>query len=463
MRSPFRYQLTDAEKDALLRDQAALIEAQAVMLADLQKRITELEAGLSKPRKTSRNSSKPPSTDFKGGGSGDGGSGKKKPRTRRDGPGVSRCLAENPDKTVQVTAKACDKCGADVSDQAQTVRHRYDHIDIPPVVPHTTRIELLGGRCRCCAGRFKVSAPEDMMPGTPFGPNIRAYLLYLHHSHHVGFERLSRLMLEMFGLSISEGAIANSFERQVAPLEAAREAIKETLRKAAVIASDETTTRINGATVWQWSFVSDAAVLHEIAPSRAKAVAERVLGDHRPEVWVSDRYAGQQELARCHQVCLAHVLRDVQYAIDCGDTVFAPQLRDLLLWTIGIGRRRDQLKDSTLSQYHAKAERRLDRLLGVCAAHPAGQILQVQAKAWRTKFFVFLHDRRVPATNNISEREIRPSVIFRKVTGGFRSQWGAAVHAGYRSVVSTARIHGKTALQAIDGIVTGKLLQMPTT
>lgn len=84
-------------------------------------------------------------------------------------------------------------------------------------------------------------------------------------------------------------------------------------------------------------------------------------------------------------------------------------------------------------------------------------------KAWRTKFFVFLQDRRVPATNNISEREIRPSVIFRKVTGGFRSEWGAALHAGYRSVISTARIHGQTALQAINGIVVGKPLEMPTT
>lgn len=440
-----------------------MIEAQAAALEDRNRRIAELEAALSNPRKTSRNSSKPPSSDMKGGSGGGDKSGKKKPRKRREGLGVSRRLAENPDETVRVAACACGKCGADVSGQRQSVRHRYDHIDIPPVVPHTTRIELLGGRCACCGARFKAAAPEGMAPGTPFGPNIRAYLLYLHHSHHVGFERLSRLMFEMFGLSISEGAIAGSFQRQSGPLEAARAAIREKLRAAAVIASDETTTRINGVTHWQWSFVSATAILHEIAPRRAKAVAEDVLGDHRPEVWVSDRYVGQQDLAKDHQVCLAHVLRDVQYAIDCGDTVFAPRLRELLRWTIRIGRRRDQLKDSTLRQYHASADRDLDRLLGVRAAHPAGRLLQAQAKAWRTKFFVFLTNRRVPATNNISEREIRPSVVFRKVTGGFRSEWGADVHAGYRSLVSTARLYGQTALQAIADLIAGKPLRLPTT
>lgn len=75
-----------------------------------------------------------------------------------------------------------------------------------------------------------------------------------------------------------------------------------------------------------------------------------------------------------------------------------------------------------------------------------------QVKAWRTKFFVFLEDRRVSATNNVAEREIRPSVVFRKVTGGFRSEWGPSVHAGYRSVTSTARITGQTAFSAIRDI-----------
>ena len=86
---------------------------------------------------------------------------------------------------------------------------------------------------------------------------------------------------------------------------AATSAIANTLLSARIIASDETTTRTNGITQWQWVFISDKAVLHKIAPRRARSVAEEVLGSHQPDVWVSDRYAGQQGLGKVHQVCLA--------------------------------------------------------------------------------------------------------------------------------------------------------------
>ena len=148
----------------------------------------------------------------------------------------------------------------------------------------------------------------------------------------------------------------------------------------------------------------------------------------------------------------------MQYAIDCGDSVVAPKIRDLLRWTIRIGRRRETLRDTTLAQYHAQAERKLDALLGPPAAHPDGRVLQAQIKAWRTKFFVFMTDRRVPATNNISEREIRPSVVFRKVTNGFRSEWRAGVHAGYRSLASTAKLNTHTAIDAVRALVSGNCL-----
>jgi transposase len=448
MKLPTRYRLSDAEKDALLTEQAALIERMAA-------RIAELEAAAGKPRKTSSNSHTPPSQD--GPGRKTRQADKDRPRKPRPSrPGSSRPLAEAPDKTERRIAECCRHCGTSAPIAGQRCRHRYDHIDLPPIRPVVTRIELFGGRCGGCGRRYRAEPPAGMMPGTPFGPGIRSLLLYLHHSHHVGFERLSRMLGELFGLAISEGAIANAFGRMRTGMDEARAAIKSKLQTARIVASDETTTRIDGVTHWQWVFVSDQAVLHEIAPRRAKSVAEDVLGGHQPEVWVSDRYAGQQDLAKAHQVCLAHVLRDVQYAIDSGDTVFAPKIRDHLRWAIRVGKRRSELKDSTLAAYAARAERRLDALLAIPAAHPAGQVLQRQVKAWRTKFFVFLADRDVPPTNNISEREIRPSVVFRKVTNGFRSDWGAQIHAGYRSVTGTARLKGQTALEAVRDFIDGK-------
>lgn len=150
------------------------------------------------------------------------------------------------------------------------------------------------------------------------------------------------------------------------------------------------------------------------------------------------------------------MLRDIQYAIDCGDTAFAPKVRDHLRWAIRIGKRRESLKDTTLATYAVKADNVLTRLMQMPIAHPAGRVLHKQIKAWRGKLFVFLTNRKVPATNNISEQEIRPSVVFRKVTNGFRSDWGAQIYVGYRSFTGTARLSGQSALSAIHDLVEGR-------
>jgi transposase len=437
MTRPDLSRLSSEEKDALI---LALLE-----------RVAALEAKLGGAPKGPGNSSIPPSRGQKA----NRPARPKRPRRKRDGPGVTRTLAETPDHAVDCHAKDCPHCGSAIEASGQTLRQSYDHIDLPPIRPVVTRIRIFGRRCRACGRRVRGAPPAAMLPGTPFGPSIRALLAYLHHSHHVGYERLTGLCQELFGLKISEGAIANALRRLEPAFQAAMGAIKERLLTAQVIASDETTTRVDGVTHWHWVFLSDRAVLHQIAQSRARKVAAELLGEHRPEVWVSDRYAGQQELGQNHQVCLAHVLRDVQYAIDCGDTVVAPKIRDHLRWAIRVGKRRSRLKETTLAVYAAKAERGLDILLATPADHPAGRDLQRQIKAWRGKFFVFLADPRVPATNNGCEREIRPSVIFRKVTNGFRSTWGPNSHAGYRSVTGTARLQGISPWTAIRALISG--------
>jgi transposase len=117
-------------------------------------------------------------------------------------------------------------------------------------------------------------------------------------------------------------------------------------------------------------FIGTLAVLHVIKPSRGKAVVTALFGEIRPLVWVSDMLGSQKGHSIQWQVCLAHLLRDAKYAIECGDTAFSAPFRWLLLRAMAIGRRRETLKDATLKQYLYDLDRRLDRIM---TAVPQGE------------------------------------------------------------------------------------------
>jgi transposase len=110
--------------------------------------------------------------------------------------------------------------------------------------------------------------------------------------------------------------------------------------------------------------LSSTAVYHVIADTRAASVVTTFPAGARPEVWVADRYGGQLGHGAVRQMCLAHLLRDAKYAIEAGDTGFAPGFRCLLLRAVAIGKRRDKLKDTTLAQYSADLERRQPASVG---------------------------------------------------------------------------------------------------
>jgi transposase len=234
------------------------------------------------------------------------------------------------------------------------------------------------------------------------------------------------------------------------PFGAAAEQIAATVRASEVIASDETSARVKGKTYWQWTFGCATAVYHVIAPTRGKCVPTHFLAGVRPKVWLSDRLPAQCTHAEAHQFCLAHLIRDAQYAIDHGDTIFAPQFKAFLKDACAVGHRRPDLADSTIATHRRRLDRELDRLLELKPTDVEGSHLRATiAVTASDKLLVFLTRRDVEATNNESERALRPSVIFRRVTNGFRSEWGANVYADLCSVVATGRLAGRTALAAI--------------
>ena len=429
------------------------IAAQEARIGVLEARIDEL----TRPPKTPDNSSKPPSQGQKQDRPAPGAD--RPPRKSR--PGVGRTLHPNPDRVVEAKLTACPKCAAAFPDAAQTPQQVYERIELPPIKPDVTRVRLFGGRCTCCGERVTAEAPAGLKPGSPFGNSIAAMVVYLHYAHAIGMERLATLMGEIFGLSISEGAISNMLARAQAPLVAAAAAIQAAVTASPVVCSDETSARVSGKTWWEWVFIGTLAVLHVIRPSRGKAVVESLFGVRRPLVWVSDMLGSQRGHAVQWQVCLAHLLRDARYGVECGDTAFSAPFKRLLLRAIAIGRRRQTLKDTTLAQYHADLQRRLDRIMAAVPLGEPGRKLRKRIAANRGHLFVFVTNRDVPYTNNVSERHLRPSVIFRKVTNGFRCEWGAETYAAFRSVVSTAKANHAAVLDVLRFVLAAKLPTEP--
>ena len=458
-----REALEALDKESLIRLVLAQAEAHERVVAGLTKqiealraRVAELEAKLGLPPKTPDNSSLPPSKGQK-----PSAPAAPKPKAKPHA-GAHRSLHPNPTSRREFSAERCRSCGADVSQARQFACESYDHIEVPPIEPEVTRVTLMGGVCPCCGKRFKAIAPADLAPGSPFGDNLRALVIYLRSVQGIALARLVILLRDLFGLEISEGALVNILDDSRPAFAAQTSLIKARLLIGTALASDETGVRVGKANWWLWVFHHAENALFVIDPHRSREVVKTFLGQWRPDFWLSDRLGSQMGWAkRGHQVCLAHLIRDVQYAIDAGDAGFAPGMKGLLKRACAIGRRRDRLTASTLKVYEADLERRLDRLLAPTPATPAGRKMQRVIKKVRPHLFVFMANREIEPTNNGSERALRPCAVYRKITNGFRSEWGAKLYADIRSVVETARRRSLRALQAIRLTLAGKPLPFP--
>jgi transposase len=450
--------LDSAGKDALILVLIDRINALIAENAGLKERVARLEAKLGQPPKTPDNSSLPPSQGHKASG---GVSSKPKGKPHK---GSHRVLHPDPTRTRDVRAEHCPHCAADVSTVIQTACEHYDRIELPEIKPDVTRVVLHGGICPCCTRRFKAAPPAGLEPGSPFGPNLRAFAIYLRFAHAISFERLSRLMSDLLGVEISEGALVNILAASRSAFARQTSLIRARLLAGSILQSDETSVRVGKRTWWTWVFHHADDCCFVIRPSRGKDVVAEFLGEVRPDFWVSDRLAAQLGWAgKDNQVCLAHLIREAQYAIDDGDTDFAPGLRKLLKRACAIGGRRATLADATLRAYAYQLDAKLDALLRITSTNAGGKKLHKVIKGCRRHLFVFLANRAIPPTNNGSEQALRPCVIFRKVTNCFRSEWGAKLYADIRSVIETARRRGIGALDAIISTLKGRQLANSST
>lgn len=189
-----------------------------------------------------------------------------------------------------------------------------------------------------------------------------------------------------------------------------------------------------------------------------------MMDGHKPAVWVSDRYSAQQGHGLAQQTCLAHLARDVRlapvqpkprlhrclrpdvaYALEASDDPVPFRLK---LWLTSAFALADSVPHLTASTVAAK-RRALERSLAAILAAPTtcdlASALQAKLRRARHQLLTFTDwGGAVEATNNACERDLRPAVIQRKVTNGYRAMWAAKGEADIRTVVGTARLRPGT-------------------
>jgi transposase len=400
--------------------------------------LIELVLRLQRPEKTSRTSSKPPATDRK----------ERREQSKPGGAkhgheGHSRVMSDDPDTVVDHRPDRCSCCGGDLHTALPTeVVGVSERIELPEVAPVVTQHRRLAVHCPACGTRVVAAVPEAAR-GTPFGPRLHAVATYLKTFQALSYARLQAALSDLFGLTLSQGGLMNLLQRAQRRFRSGGDEAVSTLRRATVVASDETGVRIEGSNAYHWVFHSAQAVVHTASPTRGAIVVREMMDGHRPVVWISDRYTAQQGHAASHQTCLAHLARDVAYAVDTSDD---PVPWRLQLWLRSVFALAEHVTDLATSTLAAK-RRSLDQQLGAILATPSRcdltRDLQAKIGRARNQLLVFFdHPGAVEPTNNGSERLLRPAVIQRKVTNGYRAMWAAEGEAAIRTVVDTARLTG---------------------
>jgi transposase len=414
-----------------------------------------------KPPTNSSNSSQPPSQDQKA-------NRPKEKRKRRHGPPVGhmkyeRKLVAEADHVVEVKPQVCQCCQSDLTQESGKLVNVNQITELPEAKGEVIEVRQMEVKCPGCGKKQTSEPPAGLEMERSFGSRLEATVVYYRQEQHMSYERTQRALADLHGVKLCEGSIDKITRRAGKEALQQTEPIQAAIQQSDVVHSDETTSRVDSQNWWQWVFASAKAVLHVARFDRSVDVIQGVMGDHEVNVWVSDVYSAQMKApAKARQLCMAHQLRNLQAVIEAYPLAFWPQAMQVVFRSaVHLHNERDQLPPGEFNAGIKRLEHLCDRLLERPPQHPDEKRLIKRYRKYREGLFVFLHREDVSPTNNVSERYLRPTVIHRKVTGCFRSAWGAEAYAAIASVIHTAGLTGRSPFEAIQGLFGKPALPLP--
>ena len=448
-----------------------LVLAQSEQLASLQVLLAQVQADnealqaklekLQKPPSNSSNSSQPPSRDQKRNKAAN------RPK-RKHGPPAGhvkyeRCFVAEPDQIVPLRVTDCPVCQTDLQAAPAVLVDVTQITAIPEPKAQVIEVRQYAVTCPGCGQSHVAEAPAGLELNRRFGARLETTVVYYRQEQHMSYEWTQAALLNLHGIHLSQGGIDHMMQRAGQAALPAVEIIRTAVQQSAVVNSDETGARVDGQNWWHWVFCTMTAVLHVIWASRATQVIQEVMGEVEVEVWGSDCLPAQLKAkAKQRQLCLAHQLRNLQAVVDRYPILcWTKAMQVLFRAAIHLHHQRADLPPEQFQQQIIRLEQVCEWLLKRPLSQSEAVKLQRRYRKHRHSLFVFLYRTDVPPTNNVSERALRSAVVHRKVTGGFRSEWGAKTYAALASVIDTAALKGVSAFAAIQTLLGTPALPVP--
>lgn len=437
------------------REEICALRCQMEKLTEENQDLRDRLSKTNKPGKNSSNSSTPPSKENMRAEAERRTKTLRRPSGKKPGgqpghKGGTLRLTDSPDCVEEDAPSFCTNCGHDLSDCEKRLDHITQIISLPDLKPVIKEVRHYVTVCKNCGKLVKADWQRGRGKNAViYDASVKALVVYLSVVEFLPYGRIERLMREAFKLRISQGSIDNwirEAKRKAAP---AIEKIKEYIMKSAVVGFDETGCYCNKRLDWTWIAQTTLFTLLFRGSSRGhKELEERFGNALKRMVAVTDRHSAYFVLNFFdHQVCLAHLLRNLQYLSELDKVQgWSGNVETLLRDAI---RQRNERPGEVIDKQPFL--KRLDKLLSRSLEKLGKEFekLRKGLQKCRNYLFTFLERPEIPSDNNASERGIRKVKIKLKNSCTFRSTIGADVFHELFSIVDTARKHNQNSYSVI--------------
>lgn len=364
------------------------------------------------------------------------------------GHGRQSVSGENAGRVVRVELpQTCPDCGT-------TLRHRgitrRTVLDGEPIRVEKQLMLLDVKRCPKCKRTFRAKAP-GVLPKGLFSNRLLSIIAVQHYVYGATLGQLEKQ------LGLCYGALVSAMHSLAARLRPAIGNLVKEYRSSFVKHADETGWRTDGRGGYAWLFCTPALSIFRFRATRSAKVVKEVLGTRRlPGTLVVDRYNAYNKAPCDMQYCYSHLSRDVEnLEKEFPDNKEVAAFVEKLLPQLALAM---SLRKGSLSkrQFNRQARQIADRIKSIVntpASHPGIQHIQNIFREKENRMYRWALDSRIPAENNLAERELRPLVIARKISFGSQSDVGALTRETLMSVLLTLKKRNKDHVMTLTRVL----------